>query len=166
MLWNQTTPDKASALCLAAQFGKPRKPTIDASLFARNHPIVGSSPTNRAFPEMIEGEPISVLSARRAPLCDAHHIAARDGDLLWRQRTAQLSLSASMEKRQMKYTAIGILAGTVVGSLIMVIFEGDALFALTGAALVAAVGVASDMVIARRRTAESQVHIAGSERNA
>ena len=66
----------------------------------------------------------------------------------------------------MKYTAIGILAGTVVGSLIMVIFEGDALFALTGAALVAAVGVASDMVIARRRTAESQVHIAGSERNA
>jgi len=60
----------------------------------------------------------------------------------------------------MKYTAIALLVGAVVGGLIMVIFEGDALWAVTVGSVAAAMGVATDMVIAKRSTRPSQVHTA------
>jgi hypothetical protein len=65
-----------------------------------------------------------------------------------------------MEKLQMKYTAIGVLVGIVIGSLLMFMLEGDTLWAVTGASVVAAIGVVTDIALAKRRSRLSQAHTA------
>ena len=58
----------------------------------------------------------------------------------------------------MKYTAIGILVGAVIGHLLMAVMEGDALIGMAGVTLAGAMGAVIDMVAAKRRPHQSEGH--------